>query len=466
MQTPQAIWQYLDHHRERHLHELMEFLAIPSISALDSHQADVRSAAVWLMRKIQSLGVDTASLDETGGHPVVRASYGDDPQKPTVLIYGHFDVQPVDPLSAWTHPPFEPTVVDEVLYARGSSDDKGQVFMQLIALEAWIQTTETLPVNVRLLFEGEEEIGSVHLPSYIAQHTEDLAADFAVISDTPMFDQEMPAICYGLRGLASLDISVIGAFQDLHSGVYGGTVANPAHVLSRLIASLHDDQGRVAVAHFYDQVDNLADNERQAIADLPFDAERFRTELQVDALTGDPDFSVLERTWTRPTIEVNGLWSGFLGEGRKTIVPHRADAKISCRLVPHQDPEAVLALLQRHLEERRPDGVRLEIVLGEASPATLTPLDHPAVRLAAAAINQVYGKAPKFIRMGGSIPVVVTLQEVLKMPTILLGFALPNENFHAPNEHFHLNNFHRGAKTLAAFWAAWENPEAEPAGKG
>jgi len=450
---PEAVWTYLEEHRESHLLDLIEFLKIPSISALAEHHRQVREAGQWLAERAVQAGFSSVKMLETGGHPVVSAAYGEDPNKPTVLIYGHFDVQPVDPLESWLHPPFEPFVEGQILYARGSSDDKGQLFMQLIAAEAWIKTVQDLPVNLRMLCEGEEEIGSTHLAEFIRQRPELVNADFAVISDTPMFDREMPAICYGLRGLAALDITITGPFQDLHSGVYGGTVANPAHVLAHLIDSLHDDQGRVSVPHFYDGVDEPTDQERQALSSLPFDHDAFLSDLQLDALFGEATFSPLERTWIRPTIEVNGMWSGFIGEGRKTIIPHQAQAKITCRLVPHQDPSAVLNAVRAHLGTHCPPGVRLTVDLGEASPATLTSLDHPAVAAAARAIHQVFGQDPKYIRMGGSIPVVVTLQELFAMPTLLLGFALPTENFHAPNEHFHLVNFYRGAKTLAAFWA-------------
>ncbi len=452
MAAPSAVLAYLAEHRAEHLEELAAFLRIPSISSLPEHRDDVRRAAVWLADRLHQAGISSARVEETAGHPVVIGHYDSDPEAPTVLVYGHFDVQPVDPLDSWQHPPFEPVIRDDVLYARGASDDKGQVFMQLIAIEAWIKTVGRLPVNLRLLFEGEEEIGSVHLASFITEHAAQLGADFAVISDTPMFDQDVPAICYGLRGLASLEVTVSGPFQDLHSGVYGGTVANPAHALAHLIDSLHDKDGGIAISGFYDGADALTPRERDAFAALPFDEDAFRRALQVDQLFGEPTFSVLERTWARPTIEVNGMWSGFIGAGRKTIIPHQAHAKITCRLVPHQDPEAVLQAVTAHLYRHCPSGVRLRVEPGEASPATLTPLDHAAVSAAASAIHQVFNRDPQYIRMGGSIPVVVTLQEILKMPTILLGFALPNENFHAPNEHFHLANFHRGASTLAVFW--------------
>ncbi len=444
--------QYLRSHHDQYLTDLTEFLSIASISSLTQHQKDVRTAAQWLRDRLIRAGMPNAHLDETPGHPVVVGSLIVDPNRPTVLIYGHYDVQPVDPLEKWVHPPFEPTVIDDILYARGSSDDKGQVYMQLVALEAWLKTSGSLPVNVKVLFEGEEEIGSLHLSDYIKSHQEDLRADFAVISDTPMFAAEVPAICYGLRGLAAIEVSLTGPFQDLHSGVYGGTVMNPAHALAGLIASLHNADGTVNIKGFYDGVERLTEKEQQAFQALPFDSEAFLASTGSPMLFGDPHFTPLERIWAQPTVEVNGMWSGFIGEGRKTIVPAEAHAKITCRLVPNQDPHHVLDMVEAHLKAHCPTGVRLHIERGEGDPGTKTPLNHPSVLAAEQAIEDIYHQKAAYIRMGGSIPVVVTFQEVLNMPTLLLGFALPDENFHAPNEHFHLNNFYRGAETLALLW--------------
>jgi acetylornithine deacetylase/succinyl-diaminopimelate desuccinylase-like protein len=435
---------YLRSRRDSHVAELKEFLRIPSVSALSEHKRDVARAAEWLKERLAAAGFDNARVEATTGNPVVTASTPVDPRKPTVLIYGHYDVQPVDPVASWHHGPFEPTVENNILYARGASDDKGQVFMQLVAAEAW-QQTNGLPINVKFLFEGEEEIGSVHLGGYIRMHQDALAADVAVISDTPMYQEGYPAVSYGLRGLAAMEISVRGPFQDLHSGGYGGAVQNPAHALAHLIDSLHDESGRVAVAHFYDDVDALSSEEREALARLPFDEEKYRTDLDVPALFGEPGFSVNERTWARPTLEVNGMWSGFTGEGSKTIIPASAHAKITCRLVPHQNPDRILDAIEGHLKAHLPPGVRLEVARFHGAPASITPIDHPVVKAAESAIESD-------IRMGGSIPVVVDFQEVLHIPTLLLGFALPDENFHAPNEHFHLENFYRGAETLATLW--------------
>lgn len=458
--THELALRYLRSHHDQYLSDLTEFLSIASISALPQHHQDVRSAAEWLRTRLIQAGMSNAHLEETAGNPVVVGSRVVDPNRPTVLIYGHYDVQPVDPLEKWAHPPFEPTVIDDILYARGSSDDKGQVYMQLVALEAWWKTAGDLPINVKVLFEGEEEIGSVHLADYIENHQEELRADFAVISDTPMFAAEVPAICYGLRGLAAIEITLTGPFQDLHSGVYGGTVMNPAHALSSLIASLHNPDGTVNIEGFYDGVEVLTEKEQQAFQALPFDPDAFLASTGSPELFGDPHFTPLERIWTQPTVEVNGMWSGFIGEGRKTIVPAEAHAKITCRLVPNQDPHHVLRVLEAHLKAHCPTGVRLHIQRGEGDPGTKTPLDHPSVVAAEQAIAEIYHQKAAYIRMGGSIPVVVTFQEVLNMPTLLLGFALPDENFHAPNEHFHLNNFYRGAETLALLWSHLGKHEA------
>lgn len=443
---------YLNAHQQEHLAEVSDFLRIKSVSALSVHKKDVRRAADWLQGRLKQAGFTNARIDPTPGNPIVVAAGPQEPGRPTVLVYGHYDVQPVDPLSSWHHDPFEPRIQNNILYARGSSDDKGQVFMQLIAAEAW-QKTARLPINLKFLFEGEEEIGSAHLSQYIRDHKQELGADLAVISDTPMYAEGYPSISYGLRGLASMEFTVKGPFQDLHSGVYGGAVMNPAHALAALIASLHDADGRVSVEGFYDDVEPLSPEEREALGRLPFDRDAYRQEVGVPALFGESGYSVLEQIWARPTLEVNGLWSGFTGEGQKTIVPASAHAKLTCRLVPGQRPDQLLDAVERHLHRHLPPGVTLHITRGEGAPGSITPLDHPAVKAAERAIQSVYETRASYIRMGGSIPVVVDFQETLGIPTLLLGFALPNENFHAPNEHFHLNNFFRGAQTVATLWA-------------
>ncbi|POB11658.1 dipeptidase [Sulfobacillus sp. hq2] len=442
---------YLKDHHAQYLEELQAFLRLPSISALSDYKSAVKDTAIWLRERLHQAGMVVSRVDETEGNPIVYAETDQDPTKPTILVYGHYDVQPVDPLDQWTHPPFTPTITDNILYARGASDDKGQVYMQLIAAEAWMKTG-TLPVNLKFLFEGEEEIGSIHLDDYIRSHQDQLHADVAVISDTPMFADGVPAVCYGLRGLAALEVHIEGPRQDLHSGVFGGAVANPAHVLAQILASLHDSEGRVTVPGFYDAVDTLSATERENFGSLPFDATEFLASTGSPALYGESGYTTLERIWTRPTLEVNGMWSGFIGEGRKTIIPQSAHAKISCRLVPHQDPDDILDRVEEYLRQQCPPTVRLRIERGEGAPGSVTPLDHPATQAAVQAIRDIYHKEAAYIRMGGSIPVVVTFDTVLHIPTVLLGFALPNENFHAPNEHFHLDNFYKGAETVATLW--------------
>lgn len=444
--------QWLSQHDDQAVSDLKDLLRIPSISSLEKHKADVAQSADWFAERMKQAGFHHVGIYPTPGHPIVYGDFLSAPHKPTVLIYGHYDVQPVDPESSWNHPPFEPTIIDDVLYARGSSDDKGQVYMQLIAAEAWIKTHGSLPINLKFIIEGEEEIGSPHLTAFIEAHHDLLQADMAVISDTPMFDDDVPSICYGLRGLAAFEISVTGPHQDLHSGVFGGAVANPAHVLADLISSLHTPDGKVAVPGFYDDVQPLSSDEKIQLERLPFNETGFLSSTGSPALYGEPGYSTLERIWTRPTLEVNGMWSGFIGDGRKTIIPHAAHAKITCRMVPYQDPQKILDNIAEFLELRTPSTIRLDITRGEGDAGTVTPVDHPMVTAAESAIQSIYHKDAAYIRMGGSIPIVVTLDEIFHIPTLLLGFALPNENFHAPNEHFHLQNFRKGAQTLASLW--------------
>ncbi|MCY0884916.1 MAG: dipeptidase [Firmicutes bacterium] len=453
MAFPAAVDEYLTGRCARWIGELGEFLAIPSISALSAHRADMERAAAWLAGRLRAAGLEEVRVDPLpDGHPVVRGGWHHLPGAPTLLLYGHYDVQPVDPESAWTTPPFTPTVRDGAIYARGASDDKGQVLMQVLAVEAWLRTVGRLPLNVEFLVEGEEEIGSPHLGAYVAAHQAELAADAAVISDTPMYAPGVPALCYGLRGLCSLEVEVRGPAQDLHSGVYGGAVANPAHALAAILGGLHDAAGRVTVPGFYDGVVPLSPAEREEWARLPFSEAGFLAETGAPDLFGEAGYTTLERIWGRPTLEVNGLWSGFTGEGRKTIIPARARAKLSCRLVPDQDPGQVLAAVADAIRAACPPGVEVEVLPGEADPAILLPREHPAVLAARRAVAALWDREPAFIRMGGSIPVVDTFQRNLGLPSVLLGFALPDEHFHAPDEHFHLDNFLRGARTLARLW--------------
>ncbi|MCU9614677.1 dipeptidase [Caldibacillus lycopersici] len=448
----QAFQDYLQKNRENHLQQLVELLQIPSISALSEHKDDVRHAASWLANELQRIGIENVAVMETKGHPVVYGDWLHAEGKPTVLVYGHYDVQPVDPLNLWDTPPFEPTIKDEKIYARGSSDDKGQVFMHIKAIEALFQTNGSLPVNVKFIFEGEEEVGSPNLPLFIEENHDLLKADLLVISDTGMMDKGKPTICYGLRGLTGLQIDIQGANSDLHSGAYGGGVQNPAHALIEVLASFHDKHGKILVDGFYENVRAITDEEKKAFADLHTDEEAIRKELGVPELFGEEGFTFNERTWVRPTLEINGVYSGFQGEGIKTVLPNKATAKITCRLVPDQDPEEIYEKLVKHIENNKPKGVNVTITPFDKGAPFITPLDHPAIQVAGKAYEKVYGVPVSYTRSGGSIPIVATFHELLNTPVVLMGFALPNENVHAPNEHFHLENFDKGMLTLCHYW--------------
>ncbi|MBI3968066.1 MAG: dipeptidase [Chloroflexi bacterium] len=440
---------YLESNRKRFLEELFELLRIPSVSA-DSTKADeVRRCAEMVAQLLDSAGLERVEVLPTPGHPVVYGEWLSAPGQPTVLIYGHYDVQPADPVELWTSPPFEPTIRDGDLYARGSMDDKGQLLIHVKAVEAHLRTNGRLPVNVKFLIEGEEEVGSAHLDEFIAANRDLLKADVAVISDTAMFKAGVPSLCYGLRGLTYLQVEVVGPKSDLHSGSFGGSVLNPIQALCELIAGLKDQAGRITVSGFYDQVRPLTEEERAEFGRLPFDEAEFRSETGVPALYGEAGFTTLERLWARPTLELNGIWGGYTGEGAKTVLPAKAAAKISCRLVPDQDPQQITELLRRHLEASCPPGVTLSIAPLHGGKPSLTPIDHPAVRAAARAVERGFGKRAVFQREGGSIPVVATLDELLGLPTVLMGIGLPNGNAHAPDERLHLDNFYGGLLSAA-----------------
>ncbi len=445
--------QYFLTNREEHLSQLKEFLAIPSISAISAHKDDVRLAARWLEAECRRIGLSKVQVMDTAGHPVVYAERIDNPGAPVALIYGHYDVQPVDPLNLWETPPFEPAIRDGKIYARGASDDKGQVFMHLKAIEAILKEQGKLPFNVKLLIEGEEEIGSPNLAPFIEQHKDLLKADVVVISDTGLYARGVPSLTYALRGLAALEVHVSGAKGDLHSGLFGGAAPNAVHGLVQLLASLRRPDGGVAVAGFYDGVRELSDEERSSFASLAFNEEQYKRELGVSALPGEPGFSVLERTWARPTLEINGIFGGFQGEGTKTVIPCKAGAKITCRLVPDQDPAHVVDVIEAHLAANCPPGLQVEVKrVPGGNPACITPIDHPAIRAAMSALSEAYGSEAKYIRTGGSIPVVGTFASILGAPSVLMGFGLEDENFHAPNEHFHLENFDTGLRVIFSYW--------------
>jgi acetylornithine deacetylase/succinyl-diaminopimelate desuccinylase-like protein len=431
-------------HRDRYVEELKAFLAIPSISALTAHAVDVRRCAEWCGDEMRRIGLQNVRLMETPGNPIVYGEWLGAPGRPTILFYGHYDVQPVDPLNLWESPPFDATVRDGEIYARGAADDKGQVFMHLKAIEAHLRETGQLPVNLKVMLEGEEEVGSVHLDEFIRTHKTELAASVVVISDSAMFARDVPSICYGLRGLVYFQIDLRGSATDLHSGSFGGAVANPAFVLAQMIAQLKDRGGRVKIPGFYDQVRALTDAERQAWASLPFNEKAYRKTFGIPKLAGETGYSTLERTWARPTVEVNGLLSGFTGEGAKTVLPAVSMAKISMRLVPDQDPDVIAKRFEDFVRDIAPSSVELTITRMHGGKPWVTASDHPFMQAASRAVEKAFGRAPVFTREGGSIPVVSTFQEELGLPSVLFGVGLPDENAHAPNEKLDLSNFHRG----------------------
>jgi len=441
-----ASWEsYLQQHRARFLDELVGFLRIPSISALPDHASDVQRAAAWVAERLSAAGLEGAKVMPTGGHPVVVAEWLHAPGKPTVLIYGHFDVQPADPVALWTTPPFEPTVREGRVYARGASDNKGNLFASVLAVEALLKTTGVLPVNVKFLVEGQEEIGSPQVPDFVAAHKELLACDLVINADGGQWSETEPALLLGLRGLCALYLDVYGPSSDLHSGVFGGSIANPLHALAELLASMHTPDGKVAVEGFYDDVAALTPAERAAIAAVPMDEAAYKAQLGVTELYGEPGYSTWERTWVRPTLELNGMWGGFQGEGSKTVLPSEAHAKITCRLVPNQDPKRIAALLKDHVARHTPKGVRVVAQTGNSMAYPyLIPADHPGNLAARDVLAELYGREPYHIREGGSVPICEVFERYLGAPSVMFGFGLHDEHFHAPNEFFRLSSFDRG----------------------
>ena len=451
----------IDLRKQASLDGLKEFLRIPSVSTKPEHAADLKRCAAWLADQLRECKL-TPTVHPTGtaehpGHPIVVARNAHVPGRPTVLMYGHYDVQPPEPLELWTSPAFEPTVrADEngydAVYARGAVDDKGQVWCHVEALRAWA-AEGGVPVNLTLLIEGEEEIGSDHLETFVRANPELLKADVAVISDTDQFARGVPAITYGLRGLAYLELFVTGPDHDLHSGMYGGSVPNPANVLCQLVASLHDADGRVNIPGFYDKVIPLSAEEGAAWAELPTDEATLARAVGIPFGNGEPGYSTLERRWARPTLDVNGITTGYQGPGAKTVIPSKASAKISMRLVPGQDAAEIPKLFEAAVRARAPKNVTIEVVDHGSSPAALTPHDSPAVALANEAVEIGFGKKPTLMRGGGSIPVVGLLKRVLGIDTLLIGFGLPDDRVHSPNEKFDLDALHKGTRTAAALYA-------------
>jgi len=443
--------RYLTEHRQQFEDDLCELLRIPSVSADRNYAGDVRRAADWVAGRLRRLGL-ASEVIETDGNPLVYAESPPVPGAPTVLVYGHYDVQPADPLDQWTSPPFEPTVRDGNLYARGATDDKGQMLTHVNSVQAWIETAGQLPLQVKFLIEGEEEVGSESLNKFLERSADKLACNVVVVSDTAQFAPGQPAITYGLRGIAYFELRLTGPKHDLHSGTFGGGVTNPANALARMLAALVDNDGRVQVPGFYDDVIPLTDRERAQFAALAFDEQAFMERIGVDGLTGEVGYTNLERRWARPTCDINGIWGGYQGEGGKTVLPSKAGAKFSFRLVPRQDPHRVAAGLRELLSPICPPGIKLELIEMHGAPGALVSLDSPYMQAAARAIELGFERPPVFIREGGSIPIVTAFYERLGVDTLLLGWGLDDDNAHGPNEKFSLADFHRGIRASAYLW--------------
>lgn len=442
--------QYIETNKDRFLEELYSLLRIPSVSADSRHKGDVRKAAEYVRDRLKELGADVA-LVETKGHPIVFGEKKVDPSKPTVLVYGHYDVQPPDPLDLWVSPPFEPTIRSGKIYARGSCDDKGQVYMHIKAFEI-LTKHNLLKCNVKFMIEGEEEVGSDNLPTFVKEYRDKLKADVILISDTALISLDQPSITVGLRGLSYMEVEVTGANRDLHSGVYGGAVANPINELSKMIAKLHDENGHVTIPGFYDQVTNLSADERKALNAAPFDLGEYKKELGIDEITGEKGYTTLERTGVRPTLDCNGIWGGYTGEGAKTVLPSKASAKISMRLVPNQDHHAITELFTKHFLSLAPKSVKVKITAHHGGQPAITPTDSKAYAAASKAFEEVWGKKPIPTRDGGSIPIVALFKNELGLDSVLMGFGLDSDALHSPNESYGLRNFLIGIETIVAFY--------------
>ena len=435
---------YVESKREAHLNELKEFLRIPSVSTKSEHKQDIERAAHWVAEKLRAAGLENVEIAPTKMHPLVYGESLHAPGKPTILFYGHYDVQPAEPLDLWTTPAFEPAVRDGKLFGRGTADDKGQVHIHIKALEALKNVHGKLPLNVKVMIEGEEEVGSVSLWDFVQQNHERLKADALVVSDTSMLAKGVPSITYGLRGLNYYQVELTGPAQDLHSGVFGGAVPNPITILAETIAKLHDKNFRVTVPGFYDDVATVSAKERKALNALPWKEKEFRKTVGAPALCGEKGFTIVERLWIRPTMEINGIWGGYLGEGAKTVIPSKAYAKLSTRLVPNQNPAKIAKLVERHIRKLLPKSVTCKFEVLSMGKPWVAPYSHPIFQKAIHALQSGFGKKAVFIREGGSIPFVTQMHDTFKVPCVLLGFGLPDENAHAPNEKLDVGNFHGG----------------------
>jgi len=447
-----TVQKYIDENIKDFENELFDLLRIPSVSTDSNHKEDVKKAASFLINQLEVIGLDNITLHETKGHPIITAEKLPHDDKPTVLIYGHYDVQPSDPDDLWKTPPFEPTVIDGRVYARGASDDKGQSFTHIKSVQSYLKTGTPLPVNVKFILEGEEEIGSPNLIPFIKENKDLLSCDMVLISDTAMFGENQPSITYGLRGLAYMEVHVTGPNRDLHSGLFGGAVENPANALCEMIAKLIDENGKIQVEGFYDDVEPLTPEMREAYKALPFDEEKYKKSLELKAVHGEKGYSTLERASARPSLDVNGMWSGYQGEGAKTVLPAKAGAKVSMRLVPDQDPDKIAKLFTKHIKSISPGTVDVEVVEHHGGHPVVIDLDYYGLKAAAKAFEDVYEKEVLFTREGGSIPIVADFKKVLGVNSILMGFGLTKDALHSPNESFSLKDFHRGIKTSARFF--------------
>ncbi len=446
-----TIQAYIDQNKDRFLNELFELLRIPSVSTDAQYKADVRKAAEYLKQKLEAAGADNVELCETEGHPIVYGEKIIDQHFPTVLVYGHYDVQPADPLDLWESPPFEPEIRDGKIYARGACDDKGQTYMHVKAFELMMEQ-QTLPCNVKFMLEGEEEVGSDHLGDFVRANKEKLSADVILISDTDIIDNDTPSITVGLRGLSYMEVEVTGPKRDLHSGMYGGAVANPINVLCEMIASLKDEKGRITIPGFYEKVAELSAKEREELNKAPFELEAYKKALDIEEIAGEEGYSTLERTGIRPTLDVNGIWGGYIGEGAKTVLPAKAYAKISMRLVPQQDHKKIDKLFTKHIEAIAPKSVKVKVTSHHGGQPAMIPTDSVAIQAASQAFEESWGKKPILTREGGSIPIVSLFQQELGLDSVLMGFGLKEDAIHSPNESYGVFNFLKGIETIPLFY--------------
>jgi acetylornithine deacetylase/succinyl-diaminopimelate desuccinylase-like protein len=442
--------EYQEQHKERFLNELLDLLRIPSVSAKSEHKADMLKCADAVKASLLAAGADTVTIYETEGHPIVYGEKMVDPSKPTVLVYGHYDVQPAEPLELWNSPAFEPTIIDGKIFARGSCDDKGQFYMHVKALETLVKTN-TLTNNIKFCIEGEEEIGSPNLGKFVAANKELLKADCVLISDTAMLSLDTPSMDVGVRGLSYIEVEVTGPNRDLHSGVYGGAVANPITMLAKMIASMHDENNHITIPGFYDDVVNSTDDERALMAKAPFNEQEYKDELGVKELWGEKGFTTMERTGIRPTMELNGIWGGYIGEGAKTVLPSKAFAKISARLVPNQSSDKITDLIINHLQKIAPTNVTVKATLHHGGEPYMTPIDSKGYQAAAKAIETTFGKQPIPVRGGGSIPICALFERELGIKIVFMGFGLDSDNLHSPNEKYNIENYYKGIETIPYF---------------